>query len=185
MNSTMQNGQFQYLSYLPTPLKTKGRIHPRSQFSQEEDEKLTNLVNQYGDDNWEDIASLMKNRNIRQCKERWLNYLSPNVKNCPWTQEEDDLLEKLYLQYGPKWVKISQMIEGRTDINIKNRFLLIQRHKKRKAKKQKELKCNQNEKKEIDKIELNKNGFLTPFFDEIIDQSFDFVNEWDLFGSDY
>ena len=77
------------MSYIPLTFKIKGKIHPRSQFSAQEDEKLTNLVKLYGDDNWDDISNLMKNRNVRKCKERWFNYLAPNVKNCPWTPEED------------------------------------------------------------------------------------------------
>lgn len=115
--------------------KNGPKNHPRSQFTANEDELLTNLVDHFGDDNWEDISSHMKNRNIRQCKERWFNYLSPKIKNSKWTPEEDTQLEKYYLKYGPKWVKIAHMFKGRTDINIKNRFLLLQRHKNKSLKK--------------------------------------------------
>lgn len=192
MNATMINTNIKFLSPLPNALKSKGKIHPRSQFTPDEDEKLANLVHQYGDDNWEDIATLMKNRNIRQCKERWLNYLAPNVKNSPWTQEEDDLLEELYCIYGPKWVKIAQMIDGRTDINVKNRYLLIQRRKNKNEKRLAKIKaenekvkkenCEKKEEKELLNFNLfTKNEF---FYDEIMESSYDVMNEWDIFNFD-
>lgn len=179
------------MSYIPLTFKIKGKIHPRSQFSAQEDEKLTNLVKLYGDDNWDDISNLMKNRNVRQCKERWFNYLAPNVKNCPWTPEEDALLEKLYSEYGSKWVKISQMIDGRTDTNVKNRYCLLQRHKKRKEKNNvknktdKKLQVGKNlenlVKNNFDKINQPQNDdFFSQIFDDIVDPSYGLPDEWDL-----
>ena len=49
------------------PEKTKK--HPRQPFSQEEDDKLIQLVRSYNEKeiNWEEISSQMSNRNIRQC----------------------------------------------------------------------------------------------------------------------
>lgn len=109
--------------------------HARSQFSTEEDEKLKKLVEIYGESSWNTVSSKMKNRNPRQCKERWNYYLSPKINKNPWTAEEDELLEKLYSLYGPDWPKISKIIEGRTYINVKNRFQFIQRRKKNQIKK--------------------------------------------------
>lgn len=171
------------------------RIHPRSQFSPEEDHLLMNLVAKYGLDKWEDISNDMKNRNVRQCKDRWMNYLSPSVKKSPWTPEEDDLLEKLYLKYGPKWVKIAQLIEGRTDINLKNRYLLLQRHKKRKEKLLEKIdekddpvkkKSSISKKSKLSVLESqhNNNKCISSFMDNFFDIQFDFVNKWDLFEFD-
>lgn len=110
-------------------------FHPKSLFSKDEDEKLKDLVNFYGIDNWKIVSSQMKNRNIRQYKERWFNYLMPEIKKTDWSKEEDELLLNLHSEYGPKWKQISLKISGRTDINVKNRYNLLQRRKNRIEKK--------------------------------------------------
>lgn len=101
--------------------------HPRAKFTKPEDFMLTKYVTEYGENNWELISKLMQNRNARQCKERWCNYLSPNVSKSPWTPEEDALLEQKYSELGPKWVNISKFFVNRTDTMLKNRFLVLTR----------------------------------------------------------
>lgn len=107
--------------------------HPKSKFTPDEDKCLRMLVEKYGETDWNKISSHMVNRNPRQCRERWLNYLSPKVSNSPWSAEEDEMLKKLHEELGSKWVKISQYFENRTDTNIKNRWLVLQRQKKHAA----------------------------------------------------
>lgn len=92
----------------------------RSRFTKDEDEKLRQLVSFHDPPNWNEISKHMKNRTARQCRERYANYLRPNLINGPWTQEEDDLLKELYEQYGPKWSFISQSFKSRSSVNIKN-----------------------------------------------------------------
>lgn len=67
------------------------------------------------------------NRTSRQCRERWKNYLSPTVNNGAWTVDEDMKLGQLTDKFGSQWAKISQFFENRTDINVKNRWMLLQR----------------------------------------------------------
>ena len=64
----------------------------------------------------------MQTRNARQCKDRYTNYLSPQINLNPWSQEEDDLLIKKVNELGNKWVKISKFFIGRSDNSIKNRW---------------------------------------------------------------
>lgn len=97
-------------------------------FSIEEDDMLINLVKEYGDKSWRTISKHMPNRSTRQCRERYRNYLSPEIKNGPWTAEEDLLLEQKYLEYGPKWATIAHFFKTRSDVNIKNRWA-SNRHK--------------------------------------------------------
>ena len=95
-------------------------------FSLDEDERLRDLIDQHGCD-WNLISRLMPCRNARQVKERWVNYLAPEKLNAPWTPEEDNLLREKFCELGPKWRKISESFPTRSEINVKNRFRLLQR----------------------------------------------------------
>lgn len=94
----------------------------RHKFSKQEDDTLRRIVLQHGEGNWSTIAACMKNRTARQCRERYKNYLSPRIKNDPWTREEEQLLELKYAELGPKWAKIALFFESRSDVNVKNHW---------------------------------------------------------------
>lgn len=108
----------------PQVRKTKSR---KSKFTAEEDERLTELVHQHGIDQWSVIAAEMENRNIRQCRERWKNYLDPNLKLDNWTEEEDNLLIEKYSEIGPHWNLIAKYFEARSSNSVRNRLVKIQR----------------------------------------------------------
>lgn len=105
-----------------------------AKFTEREDDKLTELVEEYGSQDWDLIASKMKGRNKRQCRERWCNYLSPSLNMNPWSTEEDKLLMEKYRQWGSKWVRISKFFPNRTDTMVKNRFQMLKRQEKRREK---------------------------------------------------
>ena len=106
-----------------------------NRFSERDDNKLKELVRQYGENNWKKIASKMPGRNKRQCRDRWFRYLSPTVNHNPWSKQEDDLLMELVTKTYPKWREISKFFEGRNDIQIKNRYKVItNRNKNNQAK---------------------------------------------------
>lgn len=96
--------------------------HPKTKFTNQEDLQLLELVKKYGTNNWYQISKEMNGRNIRQCRERYRNYLTPEVTNGPWTQEEDDLLFEAFSKYGARWKLIASFFPSRTDINIKSRW---------------------------------------------------------------
>jgi hypothetical protein len=95
-----------------------------SLWTNEEDEILRQMVNEYGTQKWVRIAEKLPNRIGRQCRERWINVLDPDINRKDWTPEEDKLLLKMHEEQGPKWSYISKMPEfkGRTISQIKNRF---------------------------------------------------------------
>jgi myb proto-oncogene protein len=64
----------------------------------------------------------MLNRNVRQVKDRYNNYLHLSISNKPWSIEEDQKLVQLIQQYGKKWKKISECFDGRNEVNVKNRW---------------------------------------------------------------
>ena len=109
------------------------RSLPKQKFTEDDDRKLIQLVQQFGTKSWAEVAAAMGNRNQRQCKERWMNYLSPMVRNTPWTPEEDELLKQKVSELGQKWVRIAKFFPMRTDINIKNRYLVLMRRSRKEA----------------------------------------------------
>lgn len=100
---------------------------PKNKFSAEEDEKLRELVSIYGHDNWREIIKHIPQRTVRQCRERWFLYISPEVSNKSWTKEEDDLLRLKVIQYGHRWKLFEGFFGDRTSVNIKNRWKLLKR----------------------------------------------------------
>lgn len=103
----------------------------KMKFTHNEDAQLKALVQAYGTSNWGLIASFMQNRNERQCRERYNNYLNNVLSTSPWTPDEDNLLMQKYSSMGSKWTKISEIFPHRSPLAIKNRFLLLQRREKR------------------------------------------------------
>lgn len=115
----------------PLRIPRNHKPHPKSKFTREEDDLLRQLVAKHGQNSWSRIAEQMPHRNMRQCKERWINYLSPSVCSAPWTAEEDALLEQKYREFGRKWVRIALSFPNRTDSNVKNRWLVLSRRSKK------------------------------------------------------
>lgn len=107
----------------------------RSRFSKEEDELLKMLVNSQSQPKWSEIAQHFHNRTARQCRERYNNYLRPDLINGPWTVEEDELLIQLYELHGPKWSLISQNFNSRSSVNVKNHYSSLSSQKLMKTRK--------------------------------------------------
>ena len=92
-----------------------------------EDIKLRQIVMSMKKKDWGKVAKYFSNRNPRQCQERWEYYLNPDVNNGPWSEEEDKLLFEKYNQFGSQWKIISTFFKGRTNTNVKNRYLALVR----------------------------------------------------------
>lgn len=97
-------------------------------FSAEEDAKLVRLQQQQLD--WSQISNEFGNRSARQCRERFQNYLDPDLNTSDWTPAEDELLLRKESEMGKKWKEMIPFFQNRSNVNIKNRFATLQNRKK-------------------------------------------------------
>jgi hypothetical protein len=99
------------------PLLTKGC------FTEEEDRIITDHVANDGPRHWPVVSARLQNRRSpKQCRERWLNHLAPQLNSSPWTAEEDARLLEEFNRRGPHWVIIAKELNGRSENAVKNRW---------------------------------------------------------------
>lgn len=87
-----------------------------------EDTLLDELVKAFGTKHWAKFCAYIPGRNGKQCRERWLNHLNPNLKKGPWEQHELDTLVKFQRVYGNSWARIAQHLPGRAENAVKNQW---------------------------------------------------------------
>jgi hypothetical protein len=98
-------------------------------FGHAEDALLIELVKKHGTDSWSLVAAELGTRTPRQCRNRYTLFLAPDLNSAPWTPDEDEVLIHHYEAIGPKWAALRQFFPGRTDLNVKNRFLFLARNR--------------------------------------------------------
>lgn len=81
--------------------------------------------------NWDKVQSYFQGtRNVAQCRQRYLNYLSPNIRKENFSSAEDQAIVIMFKKFGSKWSKFkeNQLLRGRTVFSIRTRFRTLMKN---------------------------------------------------------
>ncbi|KAG0038914.1 Myblike DNAbinding domain-containing protein [Podila clonocystis] len=99
----------------------------------EEDSALRKAVEVYGTGKWAKVQHHVPGRTDIQCRERYVNVLSPNIRFGSWSKEESEKLMHLVDLHGAgKWALIASHMDGRTDNQCVRRWQLMKREQEKK-----------------------------------------------------
>jgi hypothetical protein len=100
----------------PRPGKFKCKFTPL------DDARLSDAVRRCGTQSWAVVARQVPNRNARQCRERWANYVNPTLEQTPLSPVEELLLDQKFAELGPAWHVIASFFPTRSRNFIKNQW---------------------------------------------------------------
>jgi hypothetical protein len=104
-------------------------------------------------------------RSGKQCRERWIAHLSPEVVRQDWSPEEDLILVQKQGEFGNHWAKIRAFLPGRSVVAAKNRWNWLARRNIPKQSGEFEVIAKlHTETKEVQEIAIDDWAFVGPNF---------------------
>ncbi|KAI8150144.1 hypothetical protein BJV82DRAFT_498861, partial [Fennellomyces sp. T-0311] len=92
-------------------------------WTDEEIERLQELVGLYGTDDWDAVSSSIRTRTRRQCLERWRWQQQAGLKKGRYTEEEDIAIIEAVKIYGENFAQVKEAIgSDRTARNISQHY---------------------------------------------------------------
>ena len=102
--------------------KNMVKVERKGNWTEEEDKLLLEWVRVHGPNKWTECSRRIVGRCGKQCRERWMNTLDPQVKRGNWEQGEQSVIfEQMKINWS-SWALISKELPGRTENSIKNYF---------------------------------------------------------------
>ena len=98
------------------------RTQRKGKWSLEEDFLLQNWVKEHGPRKWSKCSKVVLGRCGKQCRERWLFSLDPQIKKGAWEESEQIQIFYLIRNHLCCWSAISKGIPKRPENLIKNFF---------------------------------------------------------------
>lgn len=103
------------------------RCGAQPKFSESEDKKLKELVTRLGSTSWNTIAKQFKDKSPKQCRDRWRNYVDPDLRHDEWSVEEDQMLIEKFKEFGSKWTVMTAYFNHRSANDIRYRWMKLSR----------------------------------------------------------
>jgi hypothetical protein len=88
----------------------------------QEDAHLLALVAQHGTSDWKRVSASFPSRTTKQCRDRFVQHLSPSVDKSPWQAGEERLLFVLQAELGSRWTVVARYLPGRSESSAKNHY---------------------------------------------------------------
>lgn len=101
-------------------------------WTQDEDQRLIEAINQLGVENWNAVAMQVGGgRTKAQCAQRWNRCLNPAVSKKNWDRAEEEKLIQAVQNYGDKsWTKIAAEMKTRSDVQCRFRYKFLLKKQK-------------------------------------------------------
>ncbi|RIA86981.1 hypothetical protein C1645_778318 [Glomus cerebriforme] len=80
---------------------------------------------------WNKVSKRIPQRTGAQCQARWTEALDPRIRKGKWSPSEDEILKDGVRMFGRCWIRIAEMIDGRTQRQCRTRWLQIKNKQSR------------------------------------------------------